>query len=208
MKEQIKHTFITAAIMIAFTAVGTILLAGVFNTAKAPIAANEREARLQLFEQVLPKSEYNNDLLKDAVEIAADESLGQHKPSMVYRARLNGEAKAVIMDVIAPDGYSGQIKMLVAIRVDGSVAGVRVVVHKETPGLGDYIDLAHGDWIKKFDGLSLSSPTDEGWHVKKDGGKFDYMTGATITPRAVIKAVNHALHYFADHREMLLAANA
>jgi electron transport complex protein RnfG len=114
-----------------------------------------------------------------------------------------------VLEATAPDGYSGDIKLLVAVRADGELVGVRVLVHKETPGLGDYIDIGRSDWIKKnFDGQSLAKTPDEDWRVKKDGGHFDYMAGATITPRAVVKAVHKTLQYFAAHRATLFAAPA
>lgn len=202
----IKHTLLTAAILILFTAVGTALLTGTFETTKAPIAKSEREAKLHLFSQVLPASLHDNDLLQDALELPPAELLGQRKASTVYRARLNGQPAGVILEAIAPDGYSGEIKLLVGIAADGALTGVRVLAHKETPGLGDYIDLAHGNWIKNFDRLSLAKLSDDGWKVKKDGGQFDYMTGATITPRAVVKAVHKALKYFDEQRETIFAA--
>jgi electron transport complex protein RnfG len=108
------------------------------------------------------------------------------------------------MEADAPDGYGGDIKLLVAIRSDGEIAGVRVLADHETPGLGDYIEIAKSDWIKIFDGTSLARYAPRDWRVKKDGGKFDYETGATISPRAVVKAVHKALEYFRQHRAMLL----
>jgi len=104
----------------------------------------------------------------------------------------------LVLEAIAPDGYSGKITLLIAI-VNGELAGVRVVSHNETPGLGDYIDAAKSDWIKQFDHASLTHPDSSAWKVKKDGGRFDYMTGATITPRAVVKAVHKALRYYEQH---------
>jgi electron transport complex protein RnfG len=95
--------------------------------------------------------------------------------------------------------------LIIAIQPDGTVGGVRVVAHKETPGLGDYIDIAHGNWIKGFDGKSLVAGKDGDWKVKKDGGQFDYMAGATITPRAVVKAVHKALQYYEKHKTVLFA---
>ncbi len=201
----IKHTLLTAAILIVFTTVGTALLTGTFETTKAPIAESERKAKLHLLSQVLPARLHDNDLLQDAFELPSAELLGQRKVSTAYRASLNGQPAGVILEVIAPDGYSGEIKLLVGIAADGTLTGVRVLAHKETPGLGDYIDLAHSDWIKNFDGLSLAKRSDENWKVKKDGGQFDYMTGATITPRAVIKAIHKALKYFDEQRETILA---
>jgi len=204
-KEIVKHALKTALIMIAFALVGTTMLAYVYKITKTPIAASEAKARMALFRQIVPDDMHDNPLLEDVIEIAPDPLLGNRTVSHVYRARLAGEPMAVILEAIAPDGYSGDIKLLVAIRVDGTISGVRVLAHKETPGLGDYIDITHSSWIKQFDGHSLSSRAVELWKVKKDGGQFDYMAGATITPRAVVKAVHKVLEYFEIHRESLFA---
>jgi electron transport complex protein RnfG len=117
---------------------------------------------------------------------------------------LKGQFSAVVFEVVAPDGYSGKIKLLVAIRANGEVIGVRVVSHKETPGLGDYIEIAKSPWIKLFEGTTLDKDGDSKWRVKKDGGQFEYVTGATITPRAVVKAVYRSLLYFNENRTELL----
>lgn len=205
-ESVLRHAMRTAAIMVAFACIGTLMLAAMHFVTRVPIAESEREARLALFEQVLPPTLYDNDLLADTLMIPAGGPLHNPEPTFAYRARLRGEPSAVILETVAPDGYSGDIKLLVAIRYDGTLAGVRVLTHKETPGLGDYIDIARSDWIRNFDGLSLAGRPDVDWRVKKDGGQFDYMAGATITPRAVIKAVHGALHYFAAHRDMLFAS--
>src|SRR5690606_12985005 len=133
-----------------------------------------------LFRQIVSDDMHDNPLLEDSIEIQPDALLGHREASHVYRARMAGEPVAVILEAIAPDGYSGDIKLLVAIRADGTINGVRVLAHKETPGLGDYIDITHGPWIRQFDNQSLSSRTKAQWKVKKDGGQFDYMVGATI----------------------------
>ncbi len=203
-----KHAISTAGVMIAFSVLGTIVLAYVFLTTKAPIAEAEREAKLKLLEQVLPASLHDNDLLKDTLPIAAGGELNNREATLAYRARLQGKPSAVILETIAPDGYSGDIKLLIAVKADGEIAGVRVLAHRETPGLGDYIDIAHGDWIKKnFDGQSLAKTVDDQWKVKKDGGSFDYMAGATITPRAVVKATHKALQYYAAHQQEIFASS-
>ena len=110
-----------------------------------------------------------------------------------------------MLEAIAPDGYSGKIDLLIAIQTNGELAGVRVVAHNETPGLGDYIDIAKSDWIKQFDHASLAKYDAQAWQVKKDGGRFDYMSGATITPRAVVKAVHKALRYYEQHGSEIFA---
>lgn len=207
----IKHTSVTAATMVAFALIGTALLAYIFNITREPIEKSEAEARLALFRQILPddhyygdpKSKDNDSLLKNVVEIAPNDLLGNKTSSKAYIARQDHKFAAVILEAIAHDGYSGDIKLLIAIRADGTVSGVRVLTHKETPGLGDYIDIAHGNWIKLFDNESVEKTPAEQWKVKKDGGKFDYMAGATITPRAVVKAIAKALQFYEQNQHEL-----
>jgi Na+-translocating ferredoxin:NAD+ oxidoreductase subunit G len=206
MPETIlKHASKTALTLIVFSLVFTALLAYVFNLTKAPIEQAEAKARLSLFSQIVPPTMHDNDLLKDAISIAPTALLGNTQAIIANRARINQVPQAVILEAIAHDGYSGDIKLLIAINFDGSIAGVRVLKHKETPGLGDYIDILKGNWIKLFDTESLIKTADDKWNVKKDGGKFDYMAGATITPRAVVKAVHKALQYFEANKQTLFA---
>jgi Na+-translocating ferredoxin:NAD+ oxidoreductase subunit G len=202
----IKHTATTMAIMVVFSLVGTAFLTKTYLATKAPIAASEDAAKMKLFEQVLPASTHDNDLLKDFIEVPAGGELNNRVATKAYIARTAGEATAVIFEATARDGYSGDIKLLMAVRKDGSLAGVRVIAHKETPGLGDYIDIARDNWIKIFDNKSLTLPPAEQWKVKKDGGQFDYMAGATITPRAIVKATHQALNYVAENQQLFFAA--
>jgi electron transport complex protein RnfG len=201
----IKHTSKTAFTLIAFALVFTALLAYVFQITKVPIEQSETKARLALFRQIVPENMHDNDILKDKLTIAPNALLGNKQATIANRARINNTPAAVILKAVAHDGYSGDIKLLIAIKYDGSISGVRVLTHKETPGLGDYIDIAKDDWIKLFDGESLTKTSDKNWNVKKDNGQFDYMAGATITPRAVIKAVRKALQYFEANKEILFA---
>ena len=201
----LKHTATTMAIMVAFSLVGTVFLASTYLNTKAPIEASEAAAKMKLFEQVLPSKEHDNDLLNDFVEMPAGGELNNRTVTKVYTARLAGVATAVILEATARDGYSGDIKLLIAVRQDGSLGGVRVIAHKETPGLGDYIEVTRDNWIKSFNHLSLTSPPSEQWKVKKDGGQFDYMAGATITPRAVVKATHKVLAYVEANQQILFA---
>ena len=206
MSETIlKHASKTAITLIAFAVVFTALLAFVFQITKLPIEKSEAAARLSLFRQIVPQSMHNNDLLKDTLTIAPNDLLGNKQPTIANRARIDNKPAAVIIEAIAHDGYSGDIKLLIAIKADGSISGVRVLAHKETPGLGDYIDIAKDNWIKLFDNESLLKTTEPQWKVKKDGGEFDYMAGATITPRAIVKAVHKALQYFEANKQSLFA---
>ncbi|MFM2396427.1 MAG: hypothetical protein RLZZ434_1009 [Pseudomonadota bacterium] len=197
----------TAAIMLAFAFIGTLLLASVFDVTRAPIEDSEKAARLSLFKEILPAENYDNDLLASQVTIAPNALLGNRLPSIANVAKQKQQTAGVILEAIAHDGYSGDIKLLIAIRADGSISGVRVLAHKETPGLGDYIDIAHGNWIKLFDNESLQKTPLEKWQVKKDGGQYDYMVGATITPRAVVKSVKQALQFYQQNKQTLFAVN-
>lgn len=205
MSPATSNALRTAFVLIAFTAVGTGLLAYTFDITKHNIAKNEEQAKRELINQALPKNLYDNDIVNDVVSVAPTPELGTTTASHAYRGRLRGQPSALVLEAIAPDGYSGKISLLIAIERDGQIAGVRVVTHNETPGLGDYIDIAKSDWIKQFDRRSLTQPDPRAWKVKKDGGDFDYMTGATITPRAVVKAVYKALRYYEQHGAALFA---
>jgi len=202
-ESNLKHAIKTALILIAFAVIYTLFLAYTHDVTKAPIAASEAKVRMELFSQILPVDLHDNDLLKDSINIEPNEMLGNRQPIVANRARIKGKPAAIIFEAIAHDGYAGDIKLLIAIKYDGSLAGVRVITHKETPGLGDYIDIAKGNWIKLFDGESLQKTSDIGWAVKKDGGQFDYMAGATITPRAIVKALHKALQYYSANKDAL-----
>ncbi|MDH0146069.1 electron transport complex subunit RsxG [Stutzerimonas stutzeri] len=169
------------------------------------IQAAERAAQVRALDEILPTGSYDNHLLDDSV-LVQDRLLGNRSPLPAYIAIKDGRPSAVILQAIAPDGYSGAIHLLVGIHADGRVAGVRVIGHRETPGLGDKIELAKSPWIRSFDGKSLTNPAADGWAVKKDRGEFDQFAGATITPRAVVGAVHRALQYFDAHKAELLAA--
>ncbi|MFV1922980.1 MAG: electron transport complex subunit RsxG [Methylotenera sp.] len=200
----IKHTTKTAATLVAFAFTFTLLMTVVYQVTKDPIAKSEAEVRINLFHQVIADDRYDNDVLKDIIPIAPNDLLGNKQQSMVHIARKDGDPVAFILEAIAHDGYSGDIKLLVAINLDGTISGVRVIKHTETPGLGDYIEIVKSNWIKLFDGESLSKTSSPNWAVKKDGGQFDYMAGATITPRAVVSAVHKALQFYETNKTSLL----
>lgn len=208
MKTMAKTASRAAGILLAFTVVFTGILAFTYGVTRHEIQRNEDDARRKLVAETLPPHSFNNDLLHNQITLKVDSLLGTDTPSLAWQARLNGIPVATVLEATAPDGYSGKINLLIGVTADGNITGVRVVSHKETPGLGDYIELAKSNWIHQFDGKSLANPDDSGWKVKKDGGQFDYMAGATITPRAVIKAVHHALKYIALHHDQLFAAQA
>ncbi len=206
-RTMAKASFLTAMNLLFFTLIGTAILAVTYNQTSERIAQSVLAEKLKLISQLVPQNTFDNDIVRDTLDIAPNPLLGTESPTFAYRARHKGQPVAVVLESVAPDGYSGKINLIIAIQPDGTVGGVRVVAHKETPGLGDYIDIAHGNWIKGFDGKTLVAGKDGDWKVKKDGGQFDYMAGATITPRAVVKAVHKTLQYYQKHQtELFLPA--
>lgn len=206
-----KHAFRvsteTSLTLLAFIVFFTALLAWVYLFSRPVIEQSARTEKLAVLNQILPTALYDNDPLLDTLSLPAEPALGTKTPSTVYRARMHGKPAALVMDVVAPDGYSGPIKLLVAFDASGQVLGVRAVEHKETPGLGDYIDPRKDKnktdpWINQFNHVPASQ-TAQDWHVKKDGGQFDSYAGATVTPRAVIKAVYRAHEFVVNNRQVL-----
>ena len=205
MKAMFSNGLRDAGILAGFALFFTALMAGIYLLTRDTVLRNEAAARSAMIAQVLPAGSYDNDLLADSRDLSAADSrrLGIDGVAHAYLARKAGTTVAAVLETTAPDGYAGQIKLLVAVGRDGTAQGVRVVAHKETPGLGDYIDAAKSDWIHQFNGKSLEQPVRERWKVRKDGGDFDANAGATISPRAVVRAVKNALEYAGENRQKL-----
>jgi electron transport complex protein RnfG len=201
-----RYIIASGLILGLFAVIGTALVGITHDTTEEKIAQNERQALLRKLQQILPAEQHDNNLLQSTLQIPADERLGHKRPSTVYIATRQDQISAMIFPVIAPRGYSGEIHMLVGIDIEGRIIGVRVVKHRETPGLGDAIEAERNDWILDFTGKSLNNPAPSKWKVKRDGGAFDQFTGATITPRAVVQAVQLCLVYFERHKDELISA--
>jgi len=203
-----KHMSRSAVLLGLFALVGTGIVAMIYTGTEERIAAAERAFMLRSLNAVIEPESYDNDLFTDMMMVTSPELLGTADPVPVFRARKTGKPVALAIIPVAPEGYVGPIKLLVAISVDGTVLGVRVLSHRETPGLGDAIEEKRSDWILGFDGHSLSNPEGKAWRVRRDGGKFDQFTGATITPRAVVKAVHNALKFYGRNRDRLFQQTA
>lgn len=188
-----------------FAVLGTGMVALTHESTKERIAENQRQAILRNLQTLVPPEKYANNIFKDTITVSDPQLLGTASPITVYRARHDEQPVAAVLTPVAPNGYNGKIKLLVAIRYDGTIMGVRVLSHRETPGLGDGIERSKSDWITAFKGRTLTNPAPEKWLVKRDGGVFDQLTGATITPRAVVKAVHNCLKYYERHREALFS---
>lgn len=201
----------TAAILFLFVIIFTGVLSGAYLWTKPALEASAAEEKMKLIDEVLPRSAYDNVLLKDSITLPASPLLGTDEATTAYRARKGTQPVALVLEAVAPDGYSGKIRLILAVNLDGSIAGVRVTQHRETPGLGDYIEPKKDrnkerPWITQFNGHAYAGATDREWKVKKDGGQFDSVAGATVTPRAVIKAVRKATKYVAENHEALYAS--
>lgn len=189
-----------------FAIVTAGLIAVTQVSTESRIAKNQREQQAKALYQIVPRDSIDNDLLEDTYAFVAPELQGSEQPATAYLARRDGVIQTVILPVVAPDGYSGKINFIIGIHRDGSVAGLRVLSHKETPGLGDKVDLKKSDWVLGFNGERKGGRNDSSWAVVKDGGRFDQFTGATITPRAIVNAAGRAIDYFQRHKTELLGS--
>jgi electron transport complex protein RnfG len=199
-----------AGVLLAYTLVFTGLLALAEKWSRPAIEASQAAEKMKFINEVLPAQSHphDNDLMADTLLLPPTPELGLNAPSRVYRARKDGQPVALVLEAVAPDGYADEIRLILGITYQGTITGVRVIAHKETPGLGDYIDLKKDKdkkypWILQFNGLNYPGVPDGEWQVRKDKGRFYYRTGATISPRAVIHAVHRAAQFAVAQRERL-----
>ena len=205
MLPEISRSMLKNSLVLGlFAAITVAVVAITQQSTESRILQAERAAQIRALGEILPAQSYDNALLDNVITLN-EPLLGHRTETPAYLATRAGQPAAVILKANAPDGYSGTISLLIGIMADGTLSGVRVIQHKETPGLGDRIELAKSPWIKSFDGKSLSNPAQRGWAVKKDQGDFDQFAGATITPRAVVSAVHKALQYFDQYHTELFA---
>ncbi|ELV8739849.1 electron transport complex subunit RsxG [Vibrio vulnificus] len=200
MLNAIRKNGLTLAI---FACATTGLVAMTQYLTKDQITLQEQKQLSSVLNQVIPESAHDN-LLFESCTLVSDSALGSDKAMPAYIATRNGQATTIAIESVAPDGYNGAIKIITGIDTNGTVLGTRVLSHQETPGLGDKIDLRVTNWITSFTGKQLNDGNYNSWKVRKDGGEFDQFTGATITPRAVVKAVRNTVEFVNTHREQIL----
>jgi len=205
IKQMLRSMLLSALLLAVFGGIGTALVIFTFESTREKIEANEKAILLKNLNEIIPLEIHSNNLLDNQLVVPID-SLLNNKPSRknknitLYQAWQGKKPAAVAFPIVANDGYSGEIKLLIAILSSGKISGVRVIAHKETPGLGDKIELAKSDWILGFNQKNLDNPGIKRWKVKKDGGDFDQFSGATITPRAIVNAIYKALDYYNNNR--------
>lgn len=200
MRADMAKPVLTLAVLAAAL---TAVVALVASVTRERIRHNEQAWIQQRLDALVPPTTYDNDLLADSIAVTAPDLLGSAQPIRIYRARRAGAPVAAVIRAIAPDGYRGPIELLVAIGPDSRLIGVQVIRHDETPGLGDQFESRDVHWLDRFRGRSLTDPPMPRWTVRRDGGDFDAFTGATITPRAIIKAVRNALDYYQRNSERI-----
>lgn len=194
--------------VIVLTLIATVMaiaLALVYQLTGDRIAEQAERTRLSTLNQILPPKSYDNGLTTDWIEVTAPAVFKTPEAVRIYRARQSGNPVAALFVVTAPDGYNGPIELLVGLWEDGTIAGVRVLSHRETPGLGDRMELSKSDWVHQFRGRSLGQPDYSNWAVERRGGVFDQFTGATITPSAIVAAIRRTLVYYQDHRARIFS---
>ena len=202
--NAMKHGLILGAFCLGF---GILIALTDLVTAKE-IAARAMEDKINSLSQVLPAELHDNNPISDAITIKDEHAKkDEHgKETTVYRAMKGGKVTGLAYE-IRGSGYAGEMKLMLGLDAEGKVLGVRVLAHKETPGLGDKIEVKKGDWILRFTGLALGNPPVEKWKVKKDGGQFDQFAGATITPRGVVKAIREGLEFYAANQAKMTEVN-
>lgn len=201
-----QPTILKAGVTLAvISAICTLLVSATYRLTAPRIAANERALLERSLQPALAGIFYDSEVTESRIVIAPPHELPGKDPAIIYRVFSAGEPVAALFAVTAPDGYAGPIRVLVGVDIDGIVSGVRILAHRETPGLGDKIVAARSDWVYQFDGRSIGDPEISGWAIRDEGGEFDQLTGASITPRAVINAIATTLLYFSAHRDEIFA---
>ena len=200
MKSR-QDIFASSLTLTMIAAVCTALVAATYQLTAERISANQRAFLEQSLEPALSGVIYDNSVTESKLVIPVPHKLPGSGAAIIYRAYAEGRPVAALFVVTARDGYTGPIRLLIGIGADGIVTGVRVLEHRETPGLGDGIESSRSDWVLQFDGRSMSDPNIDRWAIRRDGGQFDQLTGASVTPRAVIKAIRETLLYFDVHRD-------
>jgi len=199
-----KNGLILAGFALAISAI----VALTHQVTKAQITKQETKQLLRILDQVIAADSYDNELYKHCVPTNSLQFLGSSKEQRAFVALQGSTPVAIALETIAPNGYNGNINLIVGLSANGTVTGVRTLSHQETPGLGDKIEIIKDQWVLSFNGKQLDSHKDQRWLVKKDGGQFDQFTGATITPRAVVQAVKNTVIYFERNKTQLFNQSA
>jgi electron transport complex protein RnfG len=197
-------------VLAVFAIFTTGLISLTYFGTRDQIALQQQKKLLGILNAVIDENSYDNLIQLDCALVTSVEMLGSEEPQHIYRATKQGQAVAAAIETTAPDGYSGKIQLVVGVTSSqansATVTGVRILDHKETPGLGDKIDLRINNWVLDFNNQIYTTEIASNWAVKKDGGQFDQFTGATITPRAVVNAVKSSVEYYLANKTAIFSA--
>jgi len=193
-------------ILASFAFIVTAIVALTHELTKSAVSDQEQRYLLTQLDQVIAPSTYDNDLVKQCVLITAPDSLGRATPQRAFIAIKDNSPVAIAIETTAPNGYSGNIDLLIGVNANGKISGVRTLRHQETPGLGDKVDIEKSSWIESFKNKIVTVTNQDQWHVKKDGGMFDQFTGATITPRAVVQATHKTVNYVKENYQAIVTS--
>ncbi len=184
----------------------TLISLTLWLTRQPIAAARERAAERHLLE-ALPRLADRSDIALEPRPIPDQflTGLGLSETAFAYQAIAGGRVLGIVVPTRSTRGYGGPIRLRVGFTPDGTIAGVRVVEHRETPGIGDRILNEKSDWLLTFAGRSRTDPAPSRWRLQEEGGAFDGISGATVSSRAVVEQIRAALHYFAEDSERLLA---
>ena len=192
----------------AIAAICTALVAATYAVTEERIAANEQAWLEQSLQPALSGLFFDSGVSESRITIPAPHELPGSEDALIYRVYQGDAPVAALFVVSARDGYAGAIRLLIGVELDGTISGVHVLAHRETPGLGDKVESSKSDWALQFNGRSLGDPVADNWKIKRDGGVFDQLTGASVTPRAIVKAVRETLEYFETNKEFVFASAA
>lgn len=195
----------SATTLAGIAAICTALVALTYHTTAERIAANEKAWLERSLQPALSGLFFDSGVTDSSITLQPPHDLPGREAAIIYRVYAEREPVAALFVVTARDGYSGPIRLLIGVETSGKISGIHVLEHRETPGLGDRIESSKSDWAQQFNGRSLLDPQPSGWLIKNDGGEFDQLTGASVTPRAIVKAIKQTLLYFDQHRDTVFA---
>lgn len=198
----------SGATLSIIAAVCTALVAMTYQLTHERITINEQAWLEQSLQPALSGLFFDSGVSESLLTIPAPHELPGSQDAIVYRVYSGETPVAALFVVSARDGYAGAIRLLVGVDISGAVTGVHVLAHRETPGLGDRVETGKSDWVSQFEKRSLQNPVADRWKIKRDGGDFDQLSGASVTPRAIVKSVKETLQYFDANAVAIFAAAA
>jgi electron transport complex protein RnfG len=205
-----RSTVIPVVVLTLVCLISSLALALVNNLTKARVAEQKQQAELEAVEEALLRGHVkcDHDPNKDVIEISEWKDK-DGKPRRIFLGKKNGKVVGAAF-TSSGEGYGGFITIMMGVDLAGKVIGIEILEHQETPGLGANIENPRIGFEDQFDGKSTEgslegkllvvkvAEADENWEIEA-------LTGATISPRGVVQAVNGGLEKFWKYRKQILA---